>query len=94
MGHFRLLAPSTNQTFSRSNKNSGAMAAQSEATFTNNSNPQPELSARLDGLGSKAQEGPPEHQHDAGRPGHQKSGTVKNFKRSILYKKNELTSIR
>ena len=50
-------SPRTNQIFSRSNKNSGALAAQSEATFKNNSNPQPELSARLDGLGSKAQEG-------------------------------------
>ena len=41
-------SPRTNQIFSRSNKNSVAMAAQSEATFTNNLNPQPELSASVE----------------------------------------------
>ena len=53
-------APRTNQTFSRTKK-SGAMAAQIEATFTTNSNPQPELSARMQGLGwtwQQAQETP------------------------------------
>ena len=81
-------APRTNQTFSRTKK-SGAMAAQIEATFTTNSNPQPELSARMQGLGwtwQQAQEGPPEHQHDGGDQGIRRVGWLRILKKYFIQK--------
>ena len=70
-------APRTNQTFSKSNKNSSAMAAQSEATFTTSGTPSPNLLPELTSLGwtwQQAQEGPPEHQHDGGDQGIRRVG--------------------